>query len=518
MEPGNRSRSKAIAARFFIGLAAILLLAVPSLAQEAGAGEVTDSAEPPPKEKISISGTLATLVEDNRTRELDGEEDGDYQKYKGLLSLNLGWKMLSAGVQLEYLYYSDPELAIPGDLDRVRDGFSLRKYWLDYVSDRFKGRLGTFFTSFGYGMTLYVQKNEVVGLDEPIHGIDLDGELGPFEFEALGGNVTDPLLEDAFNRQFEDTIWGARALVNLPKETYLSASYVEAELESLFPAQDKDQVDVWSVGAGGYELGGVLDLHGEWAQIDKVERGRAEDGYGGYLSAAASFGLVTILGEYKDYWNFDYRYNNPPTCGPSTESYAFSDVKGPRLLVSGNILATGTLITGSYGDFDSHRKEDSLGGLDGDGQVEWNVAIEETVGPVYLEADYFHRDWTNREITEEHVVSNLHVTTLGGRGDVAVGYDLRKESSNYAARADHRSYLSFSMSPWGSVGVRYAWTDKTNVPKEEFWGGEIQYLPSRAITLTLFVGSDPGGLVCAGGQCREQPPFKGFWTTLNWRF
>jgi hypothetical protein len=275
---------------------------------------------------------------------------------------------------------------------------------------------------------------------------------------------------------------------------------------------------VWSVGAGGYELGGVLDVHGEWAEIDKVERSRAEEGYGGYFSAAANLGLVTILGEYKDYWNLDYRYNNPPTAGPATENYAFSDVKGGRLLVSGNILATGTLLTGSYGDFDSHRREGSLGGADGDRQSEWYLAIEEMAGPIYLEAEYFHRDYTDREITEEHAVGTLHVTTLGGRGDVAVGYDLRKESSQFAARADHRSYLSFSVSPWGSIGVRYAWTDRTNQPKEEFWGGEIQFLPSRALTLTLFVGEDPGGLVCAGGQCREQPAFKGLSTTVNWRF
>lgn len=512
-----RRRPAAGAAWWTAAVLVAALVAAPAVAQEAGNGDGGPD-DDSPRERISLSGTFATLFENNRTRELDGEEDGDYQKYKGLLSLNLGWKMLSAGVQLEYLNYSDSELAIPGDLDRVRDGFSLRKYWLDYVADQFSGRLGTFFTSFGYGMTLYVQKNEVVGLDEPIHGVDLNGELGRFEFEAVGGKVTDPLLEDAFNRQFEDTIWGARALVNLPQETYFSASYVEADLESLFPDQDKDRAEVWSVGAGGYELGGLLDVHGEWAEIDKVKRSRAEEGYGGYFSANANLGLVTILGEYKDYWNLDYRYNNPPTAGPSTESYAFSDVKGGRLLVSGNILSTGTLLSASYGNFDSHRREGSLGGPDGDGQVEWLVAVEESTGPVYLEAEYFHRDFTDREITEEHVVGNVHLTTLGGRGDVAAGYDLRKESSNFAARADHRSYLSFSVSPWGSVGVRYAWQDKTNLPKEEFWGGEIQYLPSRSITLTLFVGSDPGGLVCAGGQCREQPAFKGLWTTLNWRF
>jgi hypothetical protein len=78
--------------------------------------------------------------------------------------------------------------------------------------------------------------------------------------------------------------------------------------------------------------------------------------------------------------------------------------------------------------------------------------------------------------------------------------------------------MSFSLSPWGTVGVRYSWNDKTNIPKEDFWGVDLQYLPSRAVNLGLFLGSDPGGLVCAGGQCRVEPPFKGGRATVNWRF
>jgi len=477
-----------------------------------------DSSTEPPDggRKLRLFGTLAVLFENNRT---SIEASGDaYDKFKTLLGINLGWGKFSAGAQLEYLYWSDQELAIAGDLDRLREGFEPRKYWLDYTTENFKGRLGTFFTSFGRGLTLYVQKNEVVGIDEPIHGLDLTTEIGPFEFEALGGNVTDPLLENTFNREFEDTIWGGRAQVNLPYDTYLGASYADATLQAVFPGEDDDRVEVWSVEGGGYGLAGVLDLHGEWAEIEKVERGRGKDGYGGYFSAAANIGMVTILGEYKDYWNFAYRYNNPPTAGPTDEAYEHNDVVGPRLLVSGNILATGTLLTGSYGSFDTHRREDSIGGENGDEQEEWLVSLQETAGPIYLEASYFHRDWIEREIVEEHVKGDLHITVLEGMGDVAIGYDLRKESTNFFSRADHRSYLSFSRSPWGSFGLRYAWNDRTSQEKEEFWGWDFQYLPTRSLTLTLFVGSDPGGLVCAGGQCREEPPFKGIRATGNWRF
>lgn len=472
------------------------------------------------KKKLRLFGTLAVLYENNRTADLlpGSGEDGEYDKFKTLLGINLGWSRFSAGLQMEYIHWSDQELVIAGDLDRLRDGFELRKYWLDYTTDHFKGRLGTFFTSFGRGLTLYVQKNDVIGIDEPIHGGNLSADVGAFEFEILGGNVTDPLLEDTFDREFEDTIWGGRALVNLPYDTYLGASYVDATLQAVFPGEDDDTVDVWSLAGGGYELAGVLDVHGEWAEIDKVERSRTKDGYGRYLSAAANIGQVSILGEYKDYWNFAYRYNNPPTAGPTDESYEHNDVVGPRLLVSGNILATGTLLSASYGSFETHKREGSIGGPNGDGQDEWQLAIQEITGPIYLEASYFHRDWIEREITEEHVKGDLHITTLGGVGDIAIGYDLRKENTDFFSRSDHRSYLAFSRSPWGTVGLRYAWKDRTSQDKEEFWGVDLQYLPNRSLTFGLFFGSDPGGLVCAGGQCREEPPFKGLRGTVNWRF
>jgi hypothetical protein len=187
------------------GVAALLLaIAVaPAWAQEGdgGGGE---------ERSYRLFGTWNVTWEDNQTAE--DEPGGEaYQKLKSLLNLNLVWWRLSAGVQLEYLDFSDPELVDPGDLDRLREGFELRKYWIEYLSDPFDARLGTFFTSFGHGMTLYVQKNDVVGFDEPIHGGSAALAARRFELTALGGEVTEPLLSNRFGREFEDVIWGTSA-------------------------------------------------------------------------------------------------------------------------------------------------------------------------------------------------------------------------------------------------------------------------------------------------------------------
>jgi len=495
-----------------VGVAALLLLmaAAPAWPQEGDDGGSE-------QRSYRLFGTWTVTWEDNQTGE-DDPGGEDYQKLKSLLNLNLVWWRMSAGVQLEYLDYSEAELVDPGDLDRLREGFELRKYWIEYLSDPFDARLGTFFTSFGHGMTLYVQKNDVVGYDEPIHGGTATLNIGRLELTALGGEVSEPLLSNRFGREFEDRIWGSSVRIELPAELYIGGSIVGAELQSIYPGQEDDEADVWAVEAGGVELGGLLDAHAEWSEIEQTERGRTEGGHGGYLALSSTMGPVTVLGEYKDYWNFEYRYNNPPTAGSTLEQYTHADVKGPRLMVTGDILKTGTRLYGSYGDFNTHRDEDSLGGTEGDRALEWYAGVEETAGSVYLEASYFSRDWKDRGVTEEHLIADVHVATLGGRGDVSFGYDSRLEDLGHATSDLDRAYLGFSVSPYGSVTARYARDDKSSVGSEDFWGGEVEFFPIRDITLALFVGSDPGGLVCSGGQCRIEPPFEGMRARFAWRF
>lgn len=489
---------------------ALLLAALPAAAQDAG-GDGDD------ERSWRLFGTLNATWEDNQTAESEpGGED--YQKLRTLLNLNLTWTRISAGIQLEYLDWSDQELVDPGDLDRLRDGLELRKYWVEYLSDPFDARLGTFFTSFGHGLTLYVQKNEAVGIDEPIEGATATVTVGPLELTALGGRVSEPLLENRFGREFEDTLWGGSARVNLPADIYVGGSIVGAELDPIFPTYGDDEVDVWGVEAGAFSLAGVLDVHAEWAEIEQLERGDTETGHGGYLSVTSTFGALTVLAEYKDYWNFDYRYNNPPTAGSTLESYDHKDVKGPRLQLSGDIISTGTRLYGSYAEFNTHEEESSLGGTDGDRQVEWYAGVEETAGPIFFEASYFNRDWQDRHAVEEHWIADLHVTTLGGRGDVSVGWDSREEDFGAAVYTLERSYLGFSLSPYGAITARYAREERSTVGGEDFWGGEIEFFPIRKITLGLFVGSDPGGLVCSGGQCRIEPPFEGVRARFAWRF
>ena len=492
------------------GLAILLLLmvAAPAWAQDSDQGGGDERS-------YRLFGTWNVTWEDNQTNE---DENEDYQKLKSLFNLNLVWWRLTAGVQLEFLDWSDQELVDPGDLDRLREGFELRKYWLEYLSDPFDARVGTFFTSFGHGMTLYVQKNEAVGYDEPIHGGTATLHVGRFELTALGGEVSEPLLSNRFGREFEDTVWGTAARIELPADTYVGGSLVGASLQSTFPNQPDDEVDSWAVEAGGVELAGVLDVHAEWSELEQTERGRSKTGHGGYLVMSSTLGPLTLLGEYKDYWNFSQRYNNPPTAGSNLEQYEHADVKGPRLMVTGDILATGTRIWGSVGDFNTHRSEDSLGGTDGDRQFEWYVGLEETAGPLYLEASYFDRDYKDRGVSQEHWITDLHLTTLGGRGDISCGWDSRRENLGFASSVLDRSYVGFSLSPYGSVTARWARDERSTVGAEDFWGGEIEFFPIRAITLGLFVGSDPGGLVCSGGQCRIEPPFDGVRAKFAWRF
>lgn len=489
-----------------LATAALLLLSAAAAAEDGSDGT-----------KYRIFGQLTTELERNLAENEDNPNDVDYTKLKQLASFNIEWSRITIGAQLELLEWSEPEeLRDPLDLDRYREGLELRKYFVDYQGPKLKGRLGTFYSSLGRGLTLYVQKNEVLGFDEPIHGGTAELTTKHLELTVVGGEVTEPVLSNQYRRDFEDRVWGGRAVARLPLDLYLGGSVVSAELERTFP-EGTDEVDVWSLEAGGLGLWGVLDLAGEWAEIEKRELTRTRDGWGRYASAALYLGPVSVLGEYKDYFNFAYRYNLPPNAGRADESYDHDDVKGPRLMVSADIVATGSIVHASYASFDSHREPTSPGGTGGDAQIEWYAGLEQTVGPVYFQGSYFDRDWQDRGITERHTIGDLHIG-VGGGGELILGWDERVEEAAYFGLSTTRTTLAYSLSPHGTVSLRYAWEDRTGLERDEFWGAEIEYLPTRRLAVTVFGGSDPGGLVCAGGQCRIEPRFKGVKGNLTWRF
>jgi hypothetical protein len=500
--------------------AALLLLAAPAAAQEA--------AEPKQK-SYRIFGQLTSELELNRAEDDTDPEDGDYTKFKQLASINVEWSRFSIGAQLEYLYYSDPELVDPLDLDRIRDDLEARHYYVDYQSNLFQGRLGTFFASFGRGLTLFVQKNEALKFDEPIHGARASLTFKNLDITVLGGRVAEPVLQAQYDREFEDEVVGGHVLARLPYDFYLGGSVVRAELERPLPIMvgdrlvKDDTVDVWAMEGGATGLWGVVDFAAEISELTRTEPtldpdnpSREIDGHGRYFSATAYIGPVSILGEYKDYYDFDYRYNEPPNAGRADERYEHDDVKGPRLLVSADLFATGSRLHASYAEFNSHTSR----GSSDDRQREWYAGLEQTVGPVYFELRYFDRDWADREFVERHTIGDLHVA-VGRRGEIILSYDERLEESRYAGLGTTRTSLGYSLSPWGTVSLRYAWEDRSSPggsDTETFWGAEVQALPTPKLILTVFGGSDPGGLVCAGGQCRIEPRFKGLKANVTWRF
>ena len=488
--------------------ALILALATTVSAQEGD--------QPNPK-NYRIFGQLTTLFERNLTGPEPTQPNRlQYTKFKQLAAFNIEWKTITIGAQAEFLEWSVLEENRDRlDFDRLREGLELRRYFLDYQSDHFSGRLGTYFASFGRGLTLYVQKNEALQFDEPIHGASARLNLEHFDLSALWGTVSEPVQQAQFGREFEDEIMGGRIRARLPLDLYLGGSAVRAELERPFavPVGDRlvtnDTVEVWAAEAGGTSLWGVLDLAGEFSEIKKTEPNRVTKGHGRYVSAAAYVGPVSILAEYKDYYNFAYRYNLPPNAGRANESYEHNDVKGPRLLVSADFWNIGTLVHGSYAEFNNDAADDH--------QTEWYAGIEQTIGRVYFEGSYFDRAFTDLEVDETHVLADFHVT-VGKRGEIILGYDRRLEESDYASFEVTRSVLGYSISPWGTVSLRYAYEDRSGFDKDDFWGVEIQALPTPNLIVTVFAGGDPGGLVCAGGQCRQEPRFEGYRANVTWRF
>ena len=101
-------------------------------------------------------------------------------------------------------------------------------------------------------------------------------------------------------------------------------------------------------------------------------------------------------------------------------------------------------------------------------------------------------------------------------------YEYKETSAESYEKAEHKTYLTYSFSPYLSATVHYnkhtyksIYQDNTD---DEWFGGELLINPVSGLAISLFYGELPPGMVCSGGQCRIVPEFEGFQASLSYRF
>ena len=296
---------------------------------------------------------------------------------------------------------------------------------------------------------------------------------------------------------------------------------------------------------------GDLELYFErsWIYYNKIEAERT-DGYKSYFSSYFSISDYGILYEYKDY-NSPYYfsvYSNPPIVFKENSSTLisrnlhnidFSNEVGHHILVNKSFSEQINVILSSAFSFNPIRDNNKRFGFGRIFKEMFNLNILEEefddftpYRQVYLEVNGWSKDEkvaykVGLDDYYEYIPGKkIHSTTCPSQitykfsegNSMTVYLEYQKKNDLLAASPEISRYFYFSPSynhfgKW-IVTLFGDFESKLNSPvefdnlKEEYFGLDITYYMSNNNIVSLFFGSQKGGLVCANGTCIVQPDFK----------
>lgn len=421
-------------------------------------------------------------------------------------------------------------------------------------------RLGDFYTSLGRGLTLTVLKNDQFGEDTTIQGAIGNFKTNYFSMRLLGGFVNEgdsldfkPERAQKPEPEFgqRDLLFGTAITTGHPNYFILGGNFVHGELPVPEDAEhpefeDADSIDLFSatLEAPDFWYG---NFFGEYSWLEyKNNRQQLDDeeyeGRGAYAGLTFYGGPITIIGEYQDYFLFDFEYHEPPnleyekttfTHGPITD-----DLIGTRGRLDVVVPGPETLLYGAYYCSWTHdwTPDPLVNSLDDhyskEGQVKWVEHAYGGIEQIFSNAAFLFGSGGFREISEgrwvhgeidaggpvanQHQLSaGLHVKQFEGRG-----FD---EGTEYVAYA---GILEYAFSPYLIITGTYensdeptaAGVEETDKKDPHFYSGQIMIEPVQQVRIGLFYGREKGGLQCVGGMCRTVPPFEGARLDLQLRF
>tara|TARA_Y100001970_G_C14250283_1_gene871349 strand:+ start:3347 stop:5005 length:1659 start_codon:yes stop_codon:yes gene_type:complete len=335
----------------------------------------------------------------------------------------------------------------------------------------------------------------------------------------------------------------------------LSSPLGEYLREERYPDSEVVPLD-FSMNVLEHNLGGTfylgdLELYFEksWVFHNKIEAERT-DGYKYYFSSYFSIADYGILYEYKDY-NTPYYfsvYSNPPIVFRESSSTLisrnlhnvdFSNEVGHHILINKSFSEQMNIVFSSAFSYNPIR-EDSyrfsfgriLNRMFNLSELEDEFSVYTPYRQVYLEIN----GWTKDEkiaykiglddYFEYALGKEIHSVTCPSqftykfsRGNSISAYlEYQKQEYLHTPEIEVHRYFYFSPSynhfgKW-IVSLFGDFESKLNSPvefddlKDSYFGLDITYYISNNNIISLFFGSQKGGLVCSNGTCVIQPDFE----------
>ncbi|MBN1354743.1 hypothetical protein JXA40_00575 [bacterium] len=494
-------------------------------------------------EGFNFSGTFESVYwshdPDDWTEDVDPLYDGPYTSLENNLSLLVDWKKWFAEIRLRSMIYDDPIHYDPRTREHETD-LEIFKATAGYRHNRFTITAGDFYKSIAHGIAMYVQEDKELNIDRTLRGGMLEVPTAHLDITVFGGDIRwykfrDEIREKIFDEfKIEDRIVGGRLLGKLPFGIDVGATYTRARIYEVI----RDELESEDVTVSGGDLAirgllsGRLDFYTEYARLnwdeDEPFGNNVEDGEAIYASITAYTGGFTILTEYKDYDYWEYRYTRPPTADRDDEEADIYDIRGFRLKIDYFLPSTNTLIYISGGRFDNHAHESSYQIVTRNRIDHIYGGIEQTWDKLYVHLTYGNKEYKTLNETHRHGTGDF-VYNITTRHSLNLFYEYKYTGNEdrdagqiIAEKDEHKSYLTYSVSPWFALSIHYnkhVIAQRNRPDEKDNWVAcEAVVTPISALSLSLMYGELPPGLICSGGQCRIVPAFEGIQAMLTYRF
>lgn len=425
--------------------------------------------------------------------------------------LGLGWGALSTNLAFSNRFTPNGDPSLNRNL--ILDKKSIVGDW-----ENWEIKLGDSHQEFGRGIALSLFDNQAFGINNTLEGASVKFRNSSLEVGTFGGRVNalkapvaiNPL--DSLMEGRDVFLAGGAITANLTSGTKVSTHYHQT-LSKPFDKDINKRYQTLGFYLDSKQLGPGIDAYAESNVMDweaaSYGKGMQKKplSYASFASLSYSDLALKARVELKDYRNFFYDFQRPPTLEEDIVlATNNSDVTAGRAFLERRFQENGASSVGASYLMGADRKEKTslyhpvifsklrlLTGLD-----------------VELKGGY---RWMPDKNNLAHAAIKTKVKT--GKGQY-FELELRKQNLNQAITSPlpireerNIAMATYTFSEKFNVGVGYEHMP-TNIPEvgNHFVNGSATY-KTGMLTARGFIGQTSGGTQCSSGVCRQVPPFTG---------
>jgi len=489
----------------------------------------------------------------------------DYSYFENLLDINtyFGEKIYTF-TQLEYS--NSPIYGYDRDgLDSI-----LTTFYIEYSHDQYDLKLGDLYELYGRGLSFYTFQDQNIDYNNSIKGLSLQYFLkenlrastligtGDYAFRSNPANRIADYQYDTnvslVSIDYENPLFGYFQAIYLTQKSFFSSDLMtDICLQEYNEIGEELNVRPGScftlgetsatINTKNYNLNwnifmGYFDIYMDkaWIYYDKIH-GNEVFGSRFYTSVYTELFDTGITYEYKNYYTpyliksisnppIVYREGNSILASRNAHSINFGNEIGHQIDLNKNMIGNMN-VAANFSLSHRHQMDDmeSIGLVDIlSMKDEDNMYSYYPFRQVYLELngwslserlyykvgmDHFTEFYSGKN-TSAFTLPTHWVWKLSSESALTMYLETQRKSVKRVTPGDYTNhYLSASYSHLGKWIITGFYDQENKGSKSNKWtGADFSYKLSTETQVSLFYGSQKGGLVCANGICAEQPGFE----------